>query len=517
MNRVKIAIRNLKVNKLRSLIYFVLMVIIVSAQLLSYVSYQQFNELHSNAKYDLRRYTGLGVYESAESSYKKNPYLYITKMQPTLIGEEEYEDYKKSSLIESSSYRLGASVVATANATKADLGDNNSYMYWWPEGEYIYSKPEDKPELHMSIFSLSSMESMHGSKYDYTLVSGVDTLADGEVLLEEEMAELLKVDIGDTIPIHQPIYVNGNYLSEDDTLSKEEQAELYVNYSLKVAGVYKLEYKNSNPQSESGYDEDYEVLGASYTNANTIIEYDNLIRESSKTKQFNKTVTMDSFTYSNVEFVLKNPNDKQKLQDELNEKGLNHRYLLISNYESVANGIIPVTNVISQLQIAFIIITIIAVITFVIMMLYENKKRINETSVLYLLGYSKKDIWLVMFIEKLLLLFVAAVVAVIVTSLFARELVGCMLRLSYEHYYVDILGYEIIDDNGNMMYDPYFMEFTLMGDFELDSINDLINIKVGLQPLHFIVLVVTCGLQALLASGWILWKKVSDFDFLGRK
>lgn len=515
MGKLKIVFRNFKTNKIRTSIYFLLIVIIVGAQVLSYTSYQQFNEKYSDLKYDLRSYISIGGWrpETTEVDYKKNPYLYNSKVSPTLITEEEYEKYKKSDLIKNSSYILDAYAVATAKGTRRDyegLTIEESFMYEWEDRNYEDANPDSHPTRHISFYSLGSMETLYGDNYEYQLLEGVDTLSDGEILMGEEEAHLLKVKVGDTIPIHQTIYSNGS-ISDESDYGFEAMKEYYIDYSLKVVGIYRLDYIEGLDAAESS-GSNYGAWATNFTTANTIIEYDELVKKVKNNKDFKNFTANESQANFRIEFYLKNPNDKSKLEDELNEKGLNHRYTLFTGYEDASNDLVPIMSVMSQLQIACIVITIIAILAFVVMMIYENKKREKESSVLYLLGYSKKDIWLIMFIEKMVLLLAAGVIAIIATNLVMRDLLYHMSIASCEHYYIDVMGYIITDDMGTDS-----LLYSGLSILPWDSADAFVNLKVGLQPLHFIILIAICGLQALLASGWILWKKVSDFDFLGRK
>ncbi|MDQ0362353.1 FtsX-like permease family protein [Breznakia pachnodae] len=513
MNKLKIAVRNLKVNKVKTGIYLILIIIIVCAQFLSYASYQQYNEKYNELKYDLRRHVSLGLYEESESDYRENPYLNTTSPPTSLITEEEYKRYKDSDLIESSNYNAYAHVVTTPKATRKEfdnLTEEEIHMYEWGSGGYEGADPDSYPSTYMGIFTLSSKESLYGMHYDYTLVDGVDTLKDGEVLLSKDVANQLRVSVGDSLPIHQPVYVNGDTLATDDYKEIELLEEQYVDYTLKVVGIYKLDFKQGISPEDWGYDETYSQIGVSFTTTNTIVEYDKLVQEVSNDDKFQNYITNESYANTNVELVLKNPKDKQKLQDELYEKGLNNDYAVLSVYDGVSSEMTPIMNVRLQLQVACIITTIIAILILVSMMIYDSRKRNKETTVLYLLGYSKKDIWQIMFIEKLLLLLVAAVVAIIVVSIAMRELLYYMNIASYEHYYVDMLGYDL--EVG-----PDFVYYWSFGGLDWDSVNAFVNLKVGLQPLHYLLLVVVCMLEAFLISGDVLIKKISDYDFLGRK
>ena len=517
MNKLKIALRNLKTNKVRTSIYLLLMIIVVSAQVLSFTSYQQFNEKYKDLEYDLRSYIGLGGWgtESDEDIYTKNPYLYNSKVRPTLITEEEYENYKKSDLIENSSYTLETYVVAVAKGTRKDYEDiayDDIFMYEWEGGDYDAADPDSHPSMHMSIYSIGNKEMFCGKEYECELLEGVDTLSDGEILMGEDDANKLKVTVGDTIQIHQSVYSNGNIMGETD-YGFEDMKEYYVDYSLKVVGIYGIDFEDVVTETESGV-MTYSMNANNYTTSNTIIEYDELVKKVKNEKDIKNFTVNESHSNSTIDFTLKNPNDKQKLQDELNDKGLNYRYTIFSAYDGRKSDLVPIINVISQLQVACIVITIIAILSFLIMMIYENKKRIKETSILYLLGYSKKDIWLIMFIEKIILLLIAGGIAIIVTNLIMRDFLYYITEASCEHYFVDVMGY--IWGDGFVTDSTSLLSWNF-GYLPWDSADAFVNYKVSVQPLHFIVLVVTCVLQALLASGWILWKKVSDFDFLGRK
>ena len=219
-----------------------------------------------------------------------------------------------------------------------------------------------------TVKGYSSYESMTD------FISGKYTITEGEVnsdftsdscVISEELAELNKLEVGDTITLVNP---------DDSSLT----------YTLTVTGIYKENTETSNDMSSM------------FTNsANTIITNSSVVEKMKEdSDKISLTVTPT--------FILTSKDVVDEFTSEVREKGLSEYYQITDNVETVEAATKSINNV-KTFATTFLIITLIigGVVLFVINMI-NIRERKYEIGVLRTIGMKRSLVVLQFMIELMI-------------------------------------------------------------------------------------------------------------------
>ena len=254
--------------------------------------------------------------------------------------------------------------------------------------------------------------SFGGSSYDFTL-NGYSSLDAMSEFIEGtyEMVEITddawdKAFEGNYIFINEEL-ASYNSLKLNDTVKFEDEDG--NTYKFTILGIYK--------ENESGVSGPMDLFSNS---ANTII---------TNAKALTAITKANSDVKSSVKptFIVYDYNDKDKVQAEFYEKGLDENYVVETNEETATAGLSSIKNV-QSFATTFLIITLVigGIVLFIINMI-NIRERKYEIGVLRTIGISKTKLTMQFVSELLIVGFVALIIGAGIGAVTSKSVSNSLL------------------------------------------------------------------------------------------
>lgn len=251
-----------------------------------------------------------------------------------------------------------------------------------------------------------------GSSYDFTL-NGYSSLDAMSEFIEGtyEMVDIVddawdKAFNGNYAFINEEL-ASYNNLKLNDTLKLEDEDG--STYKFTIIGIYK--------ENESGAASPMNLFSNS---ANTIITNANALTAITKANSNVKGTV-------NPTFIIRDYSDKDKIQTEFYEKGLNENYIVETNEETATAGLSSIKNV-QSFATTFLIITLVigGIVLFIINMI-NIRERKYEIGVLRTIGISKSKLTMQFVSELLIVGFVALMLGAGVGAVMSKDVSNALL------------------------------------------------------------------------------------------
>jgi len=251
-----------------------------------------------------------------------------------------------------------------------------------------------------------------GSSYDFTLngYSSIDAMSE---FIEGtyEMVEITddawdKAFEGNYIFINEEL-ASYNSLKLNDTVKFEDEDG--NTYKFTIIGIYK--------ENESGVSGPMNLFSNS---ANTIITNASALTAITKANSSVKGSVSPTF-------IIRDYNDKEKIQAEFYEKGLNENYTVETNEETATAGLSSIKNV-RAFATTFLIITLVigGIVLFIINMI-NIRERKYEIGVLRTIGISKSKLTMQFVSELLMVGFVALMIGAGIGAVMSKSVSNSLL------------------------------------------------------------------------------------------
>lgn len=267
--------------------------------------------------------------------------------------------------------------------------------------------------LNMSGFPGGGMDkNFGGSSYDFTL-NGYSSLDAMSEFVEGtyEMVEISddawdKAFDGNYIFINEELASYNNLKLNDTVKLEDEDGNVY---KFTIIGIYK--------ENESGVAGPMDLFSNS---ANTIITNADAVVAITKSNSNVKGSV-------NPTFIMYDYEDKDKIQAEFYEKGLDENYVVETNEEIATSGLSSIKNV-QSFATTFLIITLVigGIVLFIINMI-NIRERKYEIGVLRTIGISKSKLTLQFVSELLMVGFVALLIGAGIGAVMSRSVGNSLL------------------------------------------------------------------------------------------
>ena len=278
--------------------------------------------------------------------------------------------------------------------------------------EKATSEESDKSSSMPGFPGGSMGRNFGGSSYDFTL-NGYSSLDAMSEFIEGtyEMVEIAddawdKAFDGNYAFINEEL-ASYNSLSVGSTFKLEDEDG--NTYKFTIIGIYK--------ENESGVTGPMDLFSNS---ANTIITNAAALVNITKSNSDVKGTV-------NPTFIIKDYNDKDAIQTEFYEKGLNENYIVETNEETANAGLSSIKNV-QAFATTFLIITLIigGIVLFIINMI-NIRERKYEIGVLRTIGISKSKLTMQFVSELLMVGFVALMVGAGIGAVMSKDVSNSLL------------------------------------------------------------------------------------------
>ena len=255
-------------------------------------------------------------------------------------------------------------------------------------------------------------QGFNSSSYDFTL-NGYSSLDAMSEFIEGtyEMAEIAddawdKAFDGNYIFINEEL-ASYNSLKLNDVIKLEDEDGNI--YKFTVIGIYK--------ENESGISG---PMGLFSNSANTIITNAGVLTAITKANSSIKSTV-------NPTFIIYDYSDKDKIQAEFYEKGLNENYTVETNEETAMAGLSSIKNV-RSFATTFLVITLVigGIVLFVINMI-NIRERKYEIGVLRTIGISKSKLTMQFVSELLMVGFVALMIGAGIGAVMSKNVSNSLL------------------------------------------------------------------------------------------
>ncbi len=249
------------------------------------------------------------------------------------------------------------------------------------------------------------------SNNDYVIVEGEGITSSLEtanaVMIEESLAEVNEIKIGDTIKITA---------SDDGDKIK-----------LKVVGIYKAENLTSSNISGMGVSLDYNRLYVKYDKAIAIKE--KAAEETEDSDAMYRGVTNSSSGIDEVVFKVDDPANVDSVLKFAETTDIDFtKFKLDANTEEYEQMIEPLENVASFATILVIIVTIAGALIIMLILMLWIKERTHETGILLSLGESKFKIVMQYALEVLLIAIVAFTLSIFTGNIISEKVGDILLE-----------------------------------------------------------------------------------------
>ena len=250
-----------------------------------------------------------------------------------------------------------------------------------------------------------------GSSYDFTL-NGYSSLEAMSEFIEGtyEMVEIADDAWGKAF--------NGNYVLINEELASYNNLKLNDNIKLEDedGNVYQFEILGIYKENESGASS---PMGLFSNSANTIITNADALVAITDGGNVKGSV--------NPTFIIYNYGDKDKIQAEFYEKGLDENYTVETNEEVATAGLSSIKNV-QSFATTFLIITLVigGIVLFIINMI-NIRERKYEIGVLRTIGISKTKLTMQFVAELLMVGFVALMLGAGVGAIMSKDVSNSLL------------------------------------------------------------------------------------------
>lgn len=249
------------------------------------------------------------------------------------------------------------------------------------------------------------------SNSDYVLVegegitSGLET--ENAVMIEESLAEVNEIKVGDTIKIKAS--------SDGDKIS------------LTVVGIYKAENLTSSNISGMGVSLDYNRLYVKYNTALSIKE--KATEETEDSDAMFRGVTNSSDGIDEVVFKVNDPANVDSVLEFAETTDIDFtKFKLDANTEEYEQMIEPLENVASFATILVVIVAIAGALIIMLILMLWIKERTYETGIFLSLGESKFKIVLQYAIEVLLIAVLAFTLSIFTGNLISEKVGDILLE-----------------------------------------------------------------------------------------
>ena len=305
----------------------------------------------------------------------------------------DVENFAKSDYIESYYYTYNISLNGN-NIEKAESekSDEESNMPGFPGGGMGKSFGSSSYDFTLNGYSsLDSMSEFIEGTYEMVEIAddAWDKAFDGNyIFINEELASYNSLKLNDTVKFEDE---DGN------------------TYKFTIIGIYK--------ENESGVSGPMDLFSNS---ANTIITNASALTVITKANSNVKGSVKPTF-------IIKDYADKDKIQAEFYEKGLNENYVVETNEETATAGLSSIKNV-QTFATTFLIITLVigGIVLFIINMI-NIRERKYEIGVLRTIGISKSKLTMQFVSELLIVGFVALMVGAGIGAMLSKSVSNSLL------------------------------------------------------------------------------------------
>lgn len=314
---------------------------------------------------------------------------------------------------------------------------------------------ESNSTLDFTLTGYSSIESM--SEFidgTYTMSEVKDDAWDiafngNYAFINEELATYNNVTVGDKIKLQD----------EDENI-----------YEFEIIGIFK-------DNDTSG---DNKMMSMFSGSTNTIITNSNALI--SITKEHT-----DITSTINPTFIIDSYDNKDKIQQEFYEKGLNENYVVDTNEELATSSLQPIINVKKFASIFLIITLIIGGVVLFILNMINIRERKYEIGVFRTIGISKLKLTLQFAAELMMVSIVALIIGAGIGATMSKDVSNSLLSNEIEN---SVVQNENMKNNFGGSHDkgemPNFGNMTNMGKPNIqayDSIDAVVNVKVLIELL----------------------------------
>jgi len=249
------------------------------------------------------------------------------------------------------------------------------------------------------------------SSSDYVLVEGEGITSSLEiengVLIEESLADVNEIKVGDTIKITAS--------SDGDKIE------------LKVVGIYKAENITTSNMSGMGVSLDYNRLYVKYDKALAIKE--KATEETKDTTTMFRGVTNSSSGIDEVVFKVDDPANVDSVLEFAKTTDIDwEKFKVDANTEEYESMIEPLENVASFAKILVGIVTIAGALIIMLILMLWIKERTYETGILLSLGESKFKIVMQYALEVLLIAIVAFTLSIFTGNIISEKVGDVLLE-----------------------------------------------------------------------------------------
>ena len=354
----------------------------------------------------------IGSYQSA---YDKE--LTITFNRENMMKDVDFSKREKLDDVKSKFDKISSYTISDVEKyAESDYIEDYYYTYNISLNGNTIKKAESETtnkNSNMPGFPGGGMDKkLGGSSYDFTL-NGYSSLDAMSEFIEGsyEMVEIAddawdKAFNGNYIFINEEL-ASYNNLKLNDTVEFKDQDN--KTYKFTIIGIYK--------ENESGASAPVDIFASS---ANTVITNANALTAITKANS-NVKGSIDPI------FIIRDYGDKDQIEAEFHDKGLNENFTVETNEETATAGLSSIQNVKSFAS-AFLVITlVIGSIVLLVINMINIRERKYEIGVLRTIGVSKSKLTMQFVSELLIVGFVALIVGAGVGAVMSKNVSNSLL------------------------------------------------------------------------------------------
>ncbi|MGN1379713.1 MAG: ABC transporter permease [Bacilli bacterium] len=362
------------------------------------------------------------------------------------INPEDIENFADSKYVKNYYYTLSVGVNSN-DLEKAEMSSGSNNMMGGKGPNNIEFKNQNTSDFTLKGYSsIDAMNEFINGMYKITSGEVFDDFESNECIINNELATLNEISVGDTIEIIDSV----------DSSKK---------YELIISGIYEEENNDDNAMSMFS------------TSVNTIITNANFI---STMQEQNEDLSL-SVTPT---FLLINKDVVESFNEELIEKGLDENLTIQTNLDEVQNSTQTITNV-KNFAVTFLIITlIIGTIVLLVINMINIRERKYEIGVLRTIGMKKSKVCLQFILELVIVAFVALLMGASIGATISVPISNSLLKneITSAQEETNNIRENFGKGNENKNFTKNDFNGVVMVQ-EFDSINATVDLKVLMELL----------------------------------
>lgn len=479
MYLLKNALVSISRNRGRNILIGIIILVIASSSSISLSIRESASKLVTSyidkynieATISMNRQNLMGSFEPGNNNFENN----IQKFNEIeSITEEQIIDYGTSDYVKDYYYTYNLSMNSSTLEKATEEIESNSDFSFDKGGRFGGIKNERMGQGDFTILGYSSYQSMSdfiSGKYTITQGEVSDDFTSDSCILNEELATLNNISVGDEVTLVDPNH-------EEST------------YTVTVTGIFSEKDSSDN-----------EPMSMFSNSVNTIITNTYVISEIILESE-------DIRTNLNPTFILTGQDVIDSFTEEVKEKGLDDFYQITTNLETIELGTKSIQNV-SSFATTFLILTlIIGGIVLFILNLINVRERKYEIGVLRTIGMKKQYVMIQFVFELFIVSFVALLLGAGIGSVSSLPVSNQLLKseinsshLEQENIEQNFKGDNFSKNDGpGRRENPFSNMNGVMKLEEITSINAIVDFEILMKLLGIgILLTLVSSISATIA------------------